>query len=196
VEPAPQVTPIVESVSGTQTTPEPTPVPPKSADAAIPNLPANQPVPARAPAKAEKAESKRTPLKGAPLRTAKNMDQSLEVPTATSVRTIPMKLVIDQRTMMNTHLKRTTGGKVSYTHIIAYAMVQAIKAIPAMNVAYEVVDGKPTLIEHGSINLGLAIDMAKPDGTRQLLVPNVKSAETMDFLSFWQAYEALVKKAR
>jgi multifunctional 2-oxoglutarate metabolism enzyme len=124
------------------------------------------------------------------------MDISLAVPTATSVRSLPVKLLIDQRVVINNHLRRARGGKVSYTHIIGYAMVQALRSVPAMNNAYDVIDGKPTLIVPGHVNLGLAIDLPKEDGTRQLLVPSIKNAETLDFAQFWNAYEQLVKKAR
>jgi len=141
-------------------------------------------------------EPTRTPLRGAPMRTAQNMDASLAVPTATSVRDIPMKLAIDQRQMINDHLKRSTGGKVSFTHLIGYAMVQAMKALPEMNNSYDIVDGRPTLVTPPSINLGLAIDVVKADGTRQLLVPNIKDCEDLDFAEFWGAYETLVAKAR
>ena len=135
-------------------------------------------------------------LKGAPMRTAKNMDASLTMPTATSVRSVPMKLVIDQRTMVNNFLRRSKGGKVSFTHIIGYAMVQALKAIPAMNNAYAVVDGKPNMVVNETINLGLAIDLPKPDGTRQLLVPNIKDAGSLDFAQFVASYEDMVRRAR
>ena len=124
------------------------------------------------------------------------MDLSLTVPTATSVRSLPVKLLIDQRVVINNHLRRARGGKVSYTHLIGYAMVQALKTCPAMNNGYEVVDGKPTMVVPAHINLGLAIDMPKPDGTRQLLVPSIKSCENLDFAQFWAAYEEMVKKAR
>ena len=142
------------------------------------------------------SEPTKTPLRGAPLRTAANMDASLAVPTATSVRQIPMKLVIDQRQMINDHLARSTGGKVSFTHVIGFAMVQALKALPEMNNHYEIVAGKPNLVTPGAINLGLAIDMAKPDGTRQLLVPSIKDCGVLDFAQFWAAYEQIVAKAR
>ncbi len=158
-------------------------------------LPAEPPSFARRPEPVSD-EPERTVMRGAPMRTAKNMEVSLEIPTATSVRSVPMKLVIDLRTMINRHLKQTIGGKVSFTHIIGYAMVQALKKVPAMNSAYAVVDGKPTLVEPQTVNLGLAIDMAKPDGTRQLLVPNIRSCETLTFGQFWYAYDELVKKAR
>lgn len=141
-------------------------------------------------------EPVRTQLRGAPARTAVNMDASLAMPTATSVREIPMKLVIDQRQLINSHLARTTGGKVSFTHLIGWAMVRALVAVPEMNNSYEVVAGKPTLVTPPSINLGLAIDMKKADGTRQLLVPNIKNCEDLDFAGFWNAYEALIAKAR
>jgi multifunctional 2-oxoglutarate metabolism enzyme len=141
-------------------------------------------------------EPVRTTLRGAPARTAKNMDISLTVPTATSVRSLPVKLLIDQRVVINNHLRRARGGKVSYTHIIGYAMVQALKSVPAMNNAYDVVDGKPTLVVPAHVNLGLAIDLPREDGTRQLLVPSIKRCETLDFAQFWNAYEQVVKKAR
>ena len=152
----------------------------------------------RTPQPVAKADSEptRTPLRGAPARTAANMDASLAVPTATSVREVPMKLVIDQREMINSHLARSTGGKVSFTHLIGWAMVQALKAIPEMNNSYEVVDGKPFQVTPASINLGLAIDSKRPDGTRQLLVPNIKGCEDLDFAGFWSAYERLVARAR
>ena len=141
-------------------------------------------------------EPVKTVLRGAPARTAKNMDISLSVPTATSVRSLPVKLLIDQRVVINNHLRRARGGKVSYTHLIGYAMVQALKTHPEMNNGYDVVDGKPTMVVPAHVNLGLAIDMPKPDGTRQLLVPSIKSCETLDFAQFWSAYEQMVKKAR
>ena len=117
------------------------------------------------------------------------MDASLTVPTATSVRSVPVKLLWDNRTVINNHLARARGGKVSFTHLIGYALVKALRSMPEMNVGFEVVDGKPNLITPAHINLGLAIDMKKPDGTRQLLVPSIKGAETMDFAGFWTAYE-------
>ena len=113
-----------------------------------------------------------------------------------SVRSVPVKLLWDNRTVINNHLARARGGKVSFTHIIGYALVKALRAMPEMNVGFEVLDGKPNLITPAHINLGLAIDMQKPDGTRQLLVPNIKGAEAMDFAAFWTAYEEMVRKAR
>ncbi len=141
-------------------------------------------------------EPKLTVLRGAPARTVKNMDDSLTVPTATSVRTVPVKLLWDNRTVINNHLARARGGKVSFTHLIGYALVKALGETPAMNVGFETVDGKPNLITPAHINLGLAIDMAKDDGTRQLLVPSIKGTETMDFAHFWTAYEDVVRRAR
>ena len=138
----------------------------------------------------------RTTMRGTLARTAKNMDVSLTVPTATSVRSLPVKLLIDQRVVINNHLRRARGGKVSYTHIIGYAMVKALKTVPAMNNGYDVVDGKPTLVVPAHISLGLAIDLPKEDGTRQLLVPSIKKCEELDFAQFWSAYEQMVKKAR
>ncbi|HOF64696.1 MAG TPA: 2-oxo acid dehydrogenase subunit E2, partial [Dermatophilaceae bacterium] len=142
------------------------------------------------------SESQVRPLRGPAARVVTNMQASIEVPTATSVRTVPAKLLIDNRVVINNHLARSRGGKVSFTHIIGYALVKALGLMPAMNCAFSEVDGKPVVVEPAHVNLGLAIDLAKPDGTRQLLVPSIKSAETMDFVHFWTAYEEMVKKAR
>ena len=136
------------------------------------------------------------PLRGVAGRVVASMEASLSVPTATSVRAIPAKLMIDNRTVITNHLKRTRGGKVSFTHIIAYAMIKALRAMPEMNAFYGEVDGKPALGKPEHINLGIAIDLPKPDGTRQLLVPSIKGCEALDFGQFWVAYEEIVKKAR
>ena len=143
-----------------------------------------------------KDQASYTILRGAPARTAQNMDASLTVPTATSVRSVPVKLLWDNRIVINNHLSRARGGKVSFTHLIGYALVKALKAMPAMNVGFDTIDGKPNLITPAHINLGLAIDVQKADGTRQLLVPSIKAAESMDFAAFWTAYEDIVRRTR
>ena len=135
-------------------------------------------------------------LKGPAARVVTNMEASLALPTATSVRAIPVKLLIDNRIVINNHLARARGGKVSFTHLIGWAMVRALKAMPEMNWAYTEVDGKPAIQHNERINLGLAIDIAKPDGMRHLLVPNIKNADQLDFATFWSTYEELVRKAR
>ncbi|HEY0717255.1 MAG TPA: multifunctional oxoglutarate decarboxylase/oxoglutarate dehydrogenase thiamine pyrophosphate-binding subunit/dihydrolipoyllysine-residue succinyltransferase subunit, partial [Streptosporangiaceae bacterium] len=161
-----------------------------------PAPPAPAPPAASAPAPAPPAGAQRSRLRGAAARTAVNMSGSLAVPTATSVRDIPAKLLIDNRIVINNHLKRGRGGKVSFTHLIGFAVVRALAAVPAMNDSFAEDDGKPVLVQPEHVNLGLAIDVAKDDGSRQLLVPNIKGAETMDFRQFWTAYEDVVRKAR
>ncbi len=137
-----------------------------------------------------------TPLKGPAARVVVNMETSLSVPTATSVRAIPAKLLVDNRIVVNNHLARTRGGKVSFTHLIGFAVVEALAEMPEMNAGYREVNGKPAVERPEHVNLGLAIDLAKPDGTRQLLVPSIKGAEGMDFGEFWATYETLVRRAR
>ena len=136
------------------------------------------------------------PLRGAPARVVTNMEASLGVPTATSVRAVPAKLLIDNRVVINNHLARSRGGKVSFTHIIGYAMVKALQLMPEMNYGFTLRDGKPVLVQPAHVNFGLAIDLQKPDGSRTLVVPSIKSAERMDFVHFWTAYEDMVRKAR
>ncbi|QGH68872.1 multifunctional oxoglutarate decarboxylase/oxoglutarate dehydrogenase thiamine pyrophosphate-binding subunit/dihydrolipoyllysine-residue succinyltransferase subunit [Pseudactinotalea sp. HY158] len=135
-------------------------------------------------------------LRGPAARVVSNMETSLTVPTATSVRDIPAKLLVDNRIVLNNHLTRSRGGKVSFTHLIGFAVVEALADMPAMNAGYREVDGKPGVFRPAAVNLGLAIDLAKPDGTRQLLVPAIKDAQLMDFAQFWEAYEDVVRRAR
>ncbi len=157
--------------------------------------PVDAPAKPAAEAPAE-AASGATPLKGAAARVVANMEASLAVPTATSVRAVPAKLLEDNRTVINRHLARGRGGKVSFTHLIGYAVVQAVKAMPEMNRGYAETGGKPGIVTPEHINLGLAIDLQKDDGSRTLVVPSVKNAEAMDFTSFWAAYEDIVRRAR
>ena len=170
--------------------------------------PREQPIPAEAPTSptpvvsdsdaADEAEpsDEVAPLKGMAKALAANMDQSLSVPTATSVRTVPAKLMIDNRIVINNHLRRTRGGKVSFTHLIAWAMIKALKELPGQNVYYDEVDGKPVVVQPAHINLGIAIDMPKPDGTRGLVVPGIKRTQNMGFADFLLAYEDVVSRAR
>ncbi|SDJ78936.1 multifunctional oxoglutarate decarboxylase/oxoglutarate dehydrogenase thiamine pyrophosphate-binding subunit/dihydrolipoyllysine-residue succinyltransferase subunit [Streptomyces indicus] len=197
--PAQAAAPVQESAPAQA--PAPAPAKP-AAQAAAPAAPA-KPAPAAKPAAAKAAPAKEAAegpelitLRGPAAAVAKNMDASLEVPTATSVRAVPVKLLFDNRIVINNHLKRARGGKVSFTHLIGYAMVQAIKAMPSMNWHYAVKDGKPTLVKPEHVNFGLAIDLVKPNGDRQLVVAGIKKAETLNFFEFWQAYEDIVRRAR
>ena len=135
-------------------------------------------------------------LRGPAAAVVRNMDESLTVPTATSVRDVPVKLLFDNRVVINDHLKRNRLGKVSFTHLIGWAMIEAVTEITDMNNGFDVVDGKPVLLEREDVNFGLAIDMPRPDGSRGLVVPNIKAAQRFDFYGFWKAYEEVVKKAR
>jgi 2-oxoglutarate decarboxylase len=175
---------------------EPSPIAPTE------KTPIHEPTtPAPADKKAEPAtgpgEVEHVVLRGAAARTVANMDASLAVPTATSVRSVPVKLLFDNRIVINNHLARARGGKVSFTHLIGWAIVKAIKALPEMNTGYEVdAKGKPNQLKPEHVNFGLAIDLKKPDGSRTLLVPSIKAADTMTFAEFWAAYETMVRKAR
>jgi 2-oxoglutarate decarboxylase len=174
------------------------PAPPAAAaDKAAPSKEIPKPREPEAPKATEAVNQNEVkPLRGASARTVTNMETSLTVPTATSVRAVPAKLLIDNRVVINNHLQRSRGGKVSFTHLIGYALVKALGHMPEMNNGFTEENGKPAVVIPGHVNLGLAIDMAKPDGTRQLLVPSIKSTESMDFAHFWTAYEDIVRKAR
>jgi 2-oxoglutarate dehydrogenase E1 component len=138
-----------------------------------------------------------TPLRGAAGRIVVNMEASLGVPTATSVRVVPAKLLEVNRAIVNNQLLRTTGGKVSFTHLIGYAIVKGLVAVPAMNAAFVAdADGKgtPGVLHHEHVGLGLAVDVERSAGTRTLLVPCIAEADTRDFRGFVGAYEELVRK--
>ncbi|BDQ01561.1 multifunctional oxoglutarate decarboxylase/oxoglutarate dehydrogenase thiamine pyrophosphate-binding subunit/dihydrolipoyllysine-residue succinyltransferase subunit [Ignavibacterium sp.] len=135
-------------------------------------------------------------IAGSAQRILDNMTSSLTIPVATSQRTIPVKLLEENRILINQHLQKRNLGKVSFTHIISWAILKAIKKIPAMNNAFTIIDGKPNLIVRKNVNLGLAIDIERKDGSRSLLVPNIKNANKLSFKEFLQAYEDIVERSR
>ncbi|WP_018351129.1 multifunctional oxoglutarate decarboxylase/oxoglutarate dehydrogenase thiamine pyrophosphate-binding subunit/dihydrolipoyllysine-residue succinyltransferase subunit [Longispora albida] len=185
---------------------------PAPAPAATPAAPAAQPAPvapaAAAPAPAAPAAPKPAPapkpaaqpgttvIKGVGAKLVQNMDASLSVPVATSVRAVPAKLLADNRVVINNHLTRSRGGKVSFTHLIGFAIVRALADFPEMNNSFTTVDGKPAVVTPEGVNFGLAIDLKKPDGSRTLVVANIKDSGQFDFRGFWQAYEDIVRRAR
>lgn len=164
--------------------------------AAKPAAPAAKPAAKPTAAAEAPTGAKTVTLRGVAGKIVQNMEASLQVPTATSVRAVPAKLMVDNRIVINNHLSRGRGGKVSFTHLIGWALVRAVVAHPEMNNTYAEIDGKPTLVQPEHINLGIAIDLVKKDGSRTLVVPSVKNCETLDFRGFWQAYEDIVRRAR
>ena len=148
-----------------------------------------------APAPAEVVENA-TPIRGGALKIVENMEASLSVPTATSNRRVPVTVLDENRRTINKHLQATGRGKASYTHLVAWAIVRALEAFPQLNDGFEVVNGTPSRVRRESVNLGIAIDLAKKDGSRMLLVPNIKNANSMRFSQFLAAYDDVVKRAR
>ena len=175
-----------------------TPAPAVAEGPAAAPAPVAAPAPLAVPPAPAPTEPEGEPLRGAAARIVQNMEASLGVPTATSFRHVPAKLLEVNRKIINGYLGRTRGGKVSFTHLIGYAIVRAVAdAVPAMNASYlEGDDGKPRVVRHPGVNLGLAVDVEKSDGSRTLLVPVVREADSLDFRGFWAAYEALIRKVR
>jgi 2-oxoglutarate dehydrogenase E1 component len=130
------------------------------------------------------------------MRIAANMSQSLNVPTATSFRVIPVKALEENRRLINRHLDRNKKKKVSYTHILAWALVKALVKYPHMNDTFSVIDGVPHRIKRSAINIGLAVDVTRKDGMRMLVVPSIKNAQQMTFTDFCAEYDGLITKAR
>ncbi|HUF83080.1 MAG TPA: 2-oxo acid dehydrogenase subunit E2, partial [Acidimicrobiia bacterium] len=135
-------------------------------------------------------------LRGATARIVENMEASLGVPTATSVRSVPAKLLEVNRQILNNQLARAGRGKVSFTHLIAFAVLRGLRAVPNINSSFGEIDGTPHVVRHERVNLGLAIDQERSDGSRTLLVPNIGAADTLDFAAFHAAYEELLRRVR
>lgn len=151
---------------------------------------------AKAPVAAPVSTAEAKAIVGASRKIVENMETSLGVPTATSTRVIPVKLLEENRRLINEFLKMNSGRKTSYTHLIAWALVVALREFPQLNDGYELRDGVPSRVHHDGVNLGVAVDLQKKDGSRSLLVPNIKGANKMNFDQFLAAYDDVVKRAR
>src|SRR2546425_1092580 len=153
------------------------------------------PPPAPAPRSPLPPSTSLTPITGPAARLAQNMADSLSVPTATSFREIAVDVLDARRRELNAQLA-AAGKKISYTHLIGYAIVRAARELPVMTHAFQDVDGKPHRFDPHAVHLGLAVDVEKKDGNHALVVPVIKHAEGMDFATFHATYETLVDKAR
>ncbi len=136
------------------------------------------------------------PLRGPALKIAENMAASLTVPTATSLRVLPVKVLDENRRAINAHRTAHGQSKLSYTHLVAWAIVRAIEKVPPLNDAFSGNGHDSLRIHRGHVNIGLAVDVAGKDGARSLKVPSVKSAEAMNFAAFLAAYDDIVTRAR
>ncbi|MBV9404376.1 MAG: multifunctional oxoglutarate decarboxylase/oxoglutarate dehydrogenase thiamine pyrophosphate-binding subunit/dihydrolipoyllysine-residue succinyltransferase subunit [Acidobacteriaceae bacterium] len=204
--PTPQEPPQVEPPR--QEPPQPTPTPQESTTRV-----ATSSGPAAAPRAAEVARSPRTepakqesksvgasdqliPLRGPAARIAENMTASLAIPVATSQRQIPVRIIEENRNTINRQRAQQGRGKLSFTHLIAWAIVKALKSNPALNHAYAENGGEPFRVVRSQVNIGLAVDVAGKDGSRSLKVPNIKNADGMSFAQFVVAYDDIVARAR
>jgi len=162
----------------------------------VPPAPPSAAPPARPPAPAPRAGEEAVPLVGGSATIARNMEASLAVPTATSQRVIPVKTMEENRRIVNRHREVVGKSKVSFTHLVAWGIVRALEKHPGMNDAFGEVDGRPARIRKPQVHLGVAVDVTKRDGSRSLLVPNIKNAGSLDFAEFLAAFDDVVQKAR
>jgi 2-oxoglutarate dehydrogenase E1 component len=174
----------------------PSPAEAKSDGAAAKPAKAKPAQPATAPAtETTQAAGEAKPLRGPAGMLAQAMNESRSVPTATSFRTLPVDVLDAKRKALNGALAER-GMKVSFTHLIAFAILRALEKFPQMNDGFEVIENQPTRLKRASVNLGIAIDLEKKDGTRSLLVPNIKNANALTFSDFLKAYDDVVRRAR
>jgi 2-oxoglutarate dehydrogenase E1 component len=145
-----------------------------------------------APEAAAAVAGERTVLKGSAAMLARYMDESREIPTATSFRTITVTTMDARRKQL-----KDAGEKVSFTHLIAYAISLAVQQeMPVMAHHFDTLDGKPTRIDDAAVNLGIAVDVEKKDGSRTLMVPVIRDAGRMSFRDFKAAFDDLIARAR
>ncbi len=136
------------------------------------------------------------PIRGAGVKIIENMDSSLSIPVATSFRALSVKVLEENRRILNKYLTQSGRSKVSFTHIIGWAIVKAIKEVPVMNNAFTIIDGEPNLLKRNDINVGLAIDVIKKDGSRSLIVPNIKGANKLNFKEYYDKYNDIISRSR
>lgn len=142
------------------------------------------------------ADDEVIPLRGPKAKIVENMELSLSVPTATSQRIIPVKVLEENRRLINRYIGARQGGKISFTHLIAWAIIKALADYPVINSCLAIRDGVPNRILRKAVNFGLAVDLERKDGSRSLVVPNVKHAEEMNFREFVEAYEDVITRTR
>jgi 2-oxoglutarate dehydrogenase E1 component len=194
-----------DEIEGKET---PVPEPDTNGSAAIEVPPLTEKKEAPAKEKPSKAPKKEKPdvvipedaelekIKGVSSKIVENMDESIEVPTATSLRVLPVKMLTEDRTIVNTHLLQRGEPKASFTHFIAWAVIQALKDFPNINCFYAEKEGSHFRVKPTGVNLGIAVDLESKDGSRNLVVPNIKNVDKMNFREFLHAYSDLISKAR
>lgn len=135
-------------------------------------------------------------IRGISAKIVSNMEESVEIPTATSLRVLPVKMLIEDRTIINRHLENRGDNKATFTNFIVWAVIKALEQVPTMAHSLQYVDGVPTRVKPKQINIGIAIDLPGKNGGRNLVVPNIKAVDKMNFKEFLDAYYALIEKAR
>jgi len=180
---------IEQQQAGAQTAVETEPAAPEKTPSVRTPAPASAPAPAQAPTGS-------IPMRGAAAALVKYMEESLQVPTATSFRTVRVDVLDQRRRQLNQGVQAAgRPEKISYTHLIAFAITRAVKDMPSMAVTFDRIDGNPARVARG-VHLGLAVDVQRQDGSRMLLVPVIRDADRLDFAAFRDQYETLVSKAR
>jgi 2-oxoglutarate dehydrogenase E1 component len=168
--------PAIPPTDGQSAAPQPAEAAPPATEVTVPALPAGA-----------------TPLRGPAARLARNMTASLAVPTATSFRDVQVATLEARRGEL---VEQLAPGRVSFTHVIGFAIVRAAAEQPGMTAYFLEADGAAHRVDPGGVHLGLAVDVERPDGGRFLVVPVIRSAEAMAFAAFRARYEELVEKAR
>src|SRR3970282_741414 len=123
-------------------------------------------------------------------------EASLTIPPASSVPTIAVRTLEENRRILNRHREAAGQGKVSFTHLVAWAVLRALDTFPRLNDAYAELEGQPHRIQRDEMRLGIAVDVQRKDGSRTLLVPNIRDAGRLDFSAFLTAFDDLIARTR
>lgn len=161
-----------------------------------PPVPTSVPAPPPSPTRPAVANEELVPLRGVALKIAENMSASLTLPTATTMREVAVRVMEQNRNLLNQHRTKAGQSKISFTHIIGWALVEALQSNPALNHAFVQADGQQYRAVRGQVNLGIAVDVAGKDGSRSLKVPNIKNAGELGFDEYLAAFDSVVSRAR
>ncbi len=199
-DPSPSEPPVMTAPATASSQPMEAPSVEKPGPIAAPGVAAITHSPVSAPAKTEpkaaNANEQLIPIRGVAAKIAENMTASLAIPVASSYRQVPVRIIEENRNLVNKQRALQGRGKLSFTHIIAWAIVRALKSNPSLNHAFAESGGESFRVVRNQVNIGLAVDVAGKDGTRSLKVPNVKNSNGMTFAQFVTAYDDIVARAR
>ena len=120
---------------------------------------------------------------------ADHLQQSfMEIPHVTTFAEVDVTDIVAYREAEKDKFQLKFGTKITYTHFFQFAIIQALKEFPLLNTWMNVDEW----IHKKDINLGFAASLANGE----LIVPNVKAAQKLDFISWVQSVNNMAHLAK